>query len=200
MVNVPVASDAQCDGRGAIVRRLQMNRISRGLGAALAVGLVVATPAFAQMGGGRGQGMGMIGGSCPTMGMMGGQGQGQGQGMGGGPGMGRRGGGMGVMVEARLTYLKGELQITEAQAKVWSAYEEAIRNRVATMQGNRAGMMDAMQNGNAIERMDVRIAAMEAMIDALKATREATVALYDALSPEQKQVADELIGNDCGAM
>ncbi|MCF4164108.1 Spy/CpxP family protein refolding chaperone [Zavarzinia compransoris] len=191
-----------------------MKTISKGLAVVLAAGLAAATPAFAQMGG-RGGGMGMIGGSCPTMGMMnggmgpGGMAQGGGPGMGqpgmgqpgmGQSGMGRRGGGMGVMVDARLTYLKGQLAITEAQEPAWAAYAAAVKGRVDTMQGNRAGMMDAMENGNAVERMDVRIAAMEAMLDALKATRDATVALYDALDADQKLLADDLIGNDCGAM
>lgn len=176
-----------------------MKTMSRGLAVMLAAGLIAAAPAFAQMGG-RGGGMGMIGGSCPTMGMMNGGGMGpnaMGQGQ---PGMGRRGAGMGVMVDARLTYLKGQLAITEAQEPAWAAYAAAVKGRIDTMQGNRAGMLDAMENGNAVDRMDVRIAAMEAMLDALKATRAATVALYDALSPDQKAVADDLIGNDCGAM
>lgn len=172
-----------------------MKIISRQSALALASVLLIATPAAAQSGG-PGGGYGMIGGSCPSMGMMGQGGMGQG----GGPGMGRRGVGMAPMIDARLAYLKAQLGITEAQAKVWAAYEDSVKNRVAGRLGNREAMMDARANGTAIDRLDLRIAAMETMIDLLKSTRDATVALYDSLSVDQKKIADELIGNDCGAM
>ncbi|MCW0182492.1 Spy/CpxP family protein refolding chaperone [Zavarzinia sp.] len=184
-----------------------MNLISRQSALALAAVLLIATPVAAQSGG-PGGGYGMIGGTCPSMGMMGPGGMGpggmgpggMGMGQGGGPGMGRRGMGMGAMIDARLAYLKAQLGITEAQAKVWAAYEDTVKNRAAGRLGNHDAMMDAKANGTAIDRLDLRIAAMETMIDLLKSTREATVALYDSLSAEQKVVADQLIGNDCGAM
>jgi hypothetical protein len=68
------------------------------------------------------------------------------------------------------------------------------------MMGTREGMMGAMQKGGAIERMDARISGMEAMLEAMKAVKPVTVKLYEALIAEQKKIADELIGLDCGAM
>ena len=38
----------------------------------------------------------------------------------------------------------------------------------------RTGMMDAMQKGGAIERMEIRIKGMEAMVEAMKAVKPAT--------------------------
>jgi ASC-1-like (ASCH) protein len=60
--------------------------------------------------------------------------------------------------------------------------------------------MEAMQKGSAIERIDARIKSMEAMVETMKAVKPATEKLYAVLSDEQKKIADELIGTDCGAM
>lgn len=104
------------------------------------------------------------------------------------------------MVDGRLAYLKGELDITDAQNEAWEGYVDAVKGRVGVMQGMRQSMMDAMQKGSAIERMDVRIKSMEAMVEAMKAVKPATEKLYAVLNNEQKKVADQLIGIDCGAM
>ena len=75
-----------------------------------------------------------------------------------------------------------------------------MKGRVETMQGMRQGMMDAMQKGSATDRMKARISGMEAMIESMKTVSPATEKLYGVLSGDQKKIADELIGNDCGAM
>lgn len=146
--------------------------------------------------------MGMMGGGCPMIGMMG-RGMMR-SGMGGqgtmGQGMMGRGPRMDAMAQGRLAYLKRELDITEAQTEAWNGYAEAVRARVDLMQGMRQGMHDTMQKGTATERMDARIAAMEAMIDSMKALKPATEKLYSVLTDEQKKLADQLIGVDCGAM
>ena len=107
---------------------------------------------------------------------------------------------MGAMVDSRLAHLKTELKITDAQADVWKAYGDAIKGRVTVMQGMRTSMMDAMDKGSAVDRMDIRIKSMEAMVDSMKAVKPATEKLYVALTAEQKTVADQLIGDACGAM
>jgi hypothetical protein len=173
---------------------------------ALAMSVIAVDLSFAQSQAGRM--MGMAGGGCPMMGMMGqgmmGQGM-MGQGpMGQGPmGQGRMAGSqemMGAIAESRLTQLKVELKITDAQADVWKAYADAIKARADVMQGMRTSMMDAMDKGGAIERMDIRIRSMEAMVESMKAVKPATEKLYAALTADQRKVADQLIGVDCGAM
>lgn len=134
--------------------------------------------------------MGMMGGGCQMMGMMGMRGHGM---------MGRQAR-MGAMVDGRLAYLKSELNITDAQAEAWAGYAQAVKGRIDAMQSRRQSMMDAMQKGSAIERMNARIAGMEVMLDALKAINPAIEKLYAVLTDEQKKQADELIGMDCGAM
>lgn len=139
--------------------------------------------------------MGMMGGGCPMMGMMGPGGM-RGQ-MGAGP-MGHRR--MGALAEGRLAYLRAELDITAAQEPAWEAYATAVRERAGAMQDMRQSMMRTMRDGTAPERMAARIAAMEAMLESLKAVKPAIDGLYGALSDEQKVLADDLIGRDCGAM
>ena len=171
---------------------------------AAALAATIHSPSLAQPFGGPGS-MGMMGGGCAMMGMIG-----QGM-MGGGPwGQGFMGQGPGsmmdrqpridAMIDGRLAYLKGELGITDAQTDAWTGYADAVKARIDLMQGMRQSMFDAMQQGTAIDRMDVRIANMEAMLQAMKDLKPATEKLYAALTDEQKKVADQLIGADCGAM
>ena len=161
---------------------------------ALALSTAVSLPSVAQDNDDEdGPMMGMMGAGCPTMGMMG-RGM-MGQGM-----MGGRPAHMKAMVDGRLAYLKDELKITDAQTDAWNAYADAIRNRVSVMQGMRESMIGSMQKGNAVDRMDVRIKGMEAMLKSMKAVKPATEKLYAVLTDEQKKVADDLIGVQCGGM
>ena len=112
----------------------------------------------------------------------------------------RRHGGMGAMTKGRLAYLKAELKISEVQQPAWNEYSDAAKDRVSIMQGMRQGMMESMQNGTAVERMDARISGMEAMLESMKTVKPAADKLYGALNDEQKKIANELIGRDCGAM
>jgi hypothetical protein len=102
------------------------------------------------------------------------------------------------MMEARLAYIKADLEITDAQSAVWDAYANAVRGRHSAMESVHADMMKAKENGTVVDRMDARIKALESMADSLKALKPATEALYAALSDEQKKKADQLLGAGCG--
>jgi hypothetical protein len=150
------------------------------------------SPAMGMMGGQGMMGEGMMGG-----GMMGPGGQGMmGQGM-MGPGMMM---GYGPTMEGQLAYLKAELAITDAQKEAWDAYVNAVKARATTMQGMRAAMMQSMQSGSAVDRMDAHTQAMQSMVESMKATKPATEALYKVLTDEQKKKADLLLGNGCCMM
>ena len=138
-----------------------------------------------------GQGMmghGMMGRGMMDQGMMG-------QGM-----MGPMGMMNGPVLEGRLAYMKAELAITDAQSTAWNNYASAVKARASNMQSMHDSMMQAMQSGTAMARMDAHIKAMEAMTEALKALKPATEALYAVLTPEQKQKADQLLGMGCCMM
>ncbi len=149
-------------------------------------------------------GMGMMGG-CPmmggNMGMMGPGMQGMmgpnmmGQGMGPGMMMGK-----GPMMEGRLAYLKADLGITDAQAAAWDGYVSAVKARGDAMQSMHATMMQTMQSGTALERMNAHTTAMQSMMDSMNALKPATEALYKTLSDDQKKKADMLLGMGCCMM
>lgn len=165
--------------------------------ATLAVSAMIVSGAFAQDDTQTDNLSTMMGGDCPMMGMMG-QGM-RHRGMRGGRWM-RQHGRMGAMVDGRLAYLKSALGIADAQESAWQDYADAVNDRVSTMQGMHTTMMGAMQDGGALERMDARITGMEALVEAMKAVKPATEALYAVLSKDQKTKADEMIGLGCGAM
>ncbi len=171
---------------------------------ALAMSATAIASSFAQNAAPAGRMMGMAGGGCPMMGMMGQGMMGRGMmGRGGMMGQGNPSGNeeqMGALADRRLAHLKTELKITDGQAAVWKAYVDAIKARVTVMQGLRTTMMDAMDKGGAVDRMDIRIKSMEAMVESMKAVKPATEKLYAALTTEQKKAADQLIGIDCGGM
>ncbi len=143
-------------------------------------------------GGAMGHG-GMMGhGMCPMMGeMMGGK-------------RGKKGHGMMMrsvpMMEGRLAYIKADLEITEAQSPAWNGYADAVRARRSKMEAMHADMMKARESGNALQRMDARIKALETNLDSMKSLKPATEALYAVLTDDQKKKADQLLGGRCGMM
>ena len=100
----------------------------------------------------------------------------------------------------RLAYTKAELGITDAQTAAWDGYVTAVKARASNMQDMHTAMMQAMQAGTALERLDARTKAMESMVESLKALRPATEKLYGALSDDQKKKADLLLGMGCCMM
>lgn len=123
--------------------------------------------------------MGMMGG-CPMFGM----------------GMMHNQGGMATRyLDSRITYLKSELAITEAQTAAWNAYVAAVRANYASMSMMHQQMMGWMgqSSAGATQMLDWHIAAMESRLAAMKALKPATEALYAVLSHDQKQKADYLL-------
>ena len=108
--------------------------------------------------------------------------------------------GYGPMMEGRLAYIKAELGITDAQTEAWNDYVSAVKARATTMQGMHTTMMQTMQSGSAVERMEAHTQAMQSMVESMKALKPATEALYKVLSDEQKKKADLLLGAGCCMM
>lgn len=158
---------------------------------------------------------GMMGGGHDRMGESGGMGgqdmMGQSGGMGShhmkdGSGMmgghhmaGKHGWRMEAAMQARLAYLRSELEITDAQADAWKGYADAVAAHAKAMQSMRKAVKEAMEKGP-LERLDVRISGMETMLQSLKTVKPAAEKLYAALSDDQKKIADDVMGAGCGAM
>jgi hypothetical protein len=124
---------------------------------------------------GRGGMMGMMGGSCPMMAMMG------------------RNDAAPTFTDGRIAFIKAELAITDAQNSVWDAYAAALRKNLESMQSMRKTMMSATQPASPVERLDLHISTMDSRLQALKEVKPALAALYAALSEGQKKKADELL-------
>lgn len=169
-----------------------MRKILIASAAALTAGTLILGAALATDSDGADDTSSMMGGDCMMLDMMG---QGRMQ-----HGRMHHADRMSAMAEGRLAYLKAELEITKDQDAVWEAYAEAVNDRASTMQGMHQSMAAMMDDGSALDRMEARITGMEAMLEAMKAVKPATEALYALLSKEQKEKADELIGLGCGAM
>lgn len=87
-------------------------------------------------------------------------------------------------MEEPLSTLKSELNLTSAQEPAWQAFEQAVRDQKAA-HGRGHG---APQAGT--DPMEGRIAHMEQRLAGVKAAAKARQDLYQALTPEQKAVAD----------
>jgi protein CpxP len=100
----------------------------------------------------------------------------------------------GQIVDGRIAFLKTELKITPAQETQWQQVESAMRENaknldqsISTARQNRGGM-------DAVQRLELReqFAKMRADNDARLLT--AFKPLYASLSPEQQQMANQLVG------
>ena len=164
-------------------------------------GAVSAHPGYG-MGQGMGQGMGPGAGAGSCMGYGPGPGAGAVEGAGaGGCGMGRgmhggmRGGMHGpetpAVAAARLSDLKAELKITEAQEGAWQAFTAVAQQQVEQRQAMRAQMQAQMQDATPADRA-AHYEAMKTVRDTHFAARsKALTDLYAVLTPEQKAVADQ---------
>ncbi len=102
-------------------------------------------------------------------------------------------------VEARLAYLKTALKITSAQESQWNTFANTLRTQAKDMdkriQDRRAQGAKGSERGNVdgiarLERMQTR---MQERSQRLGQVIIAAKPLYASFSPEQKQVADEMI-------
>jgi LTXXQ motif family protein len=147
----------------------------------LALALCAASPASAQMMGGRNgpmMGGAMRDADCPMMGMM---------------AMGQEN-----RIDQRLAALKAQIAIKPEQDTAWNAYASAAKKNAEGMQATHKSMMSGMQAKTPLERIDAHITAVEARGTLLKAMKPAMAALYEALSAEQKTKANTMLsGKGC---
>ena len=142
-------------------------------GVVAGIALAVAAVTYAQPYGGMGHGFG------PGMGM----------GFGHGP---MAGFDPAAMADAHLTDMKAQLKITTPQEAAWQAFAVQAKQVAASMQAQRAQLQEG--TGTAPERMGQQTAAMQQRAAAMATMTNAFGALYAALSPEQKAIADQNVG------
>jgi hypothetical protein len=95
--------------------------------------------------------------------------------------------------QGRIAFIKAELGITDAQKAVWDSYVEALKSNLANMQAMHQQMRRLLEAKTPVERLDGRIAAMEARLSSLKDMKPALAKLYEALDAKQREAADDLL-------
>ena len=122
-------------------------------------------------------------------------------------------------IDGKIAYLKTELKITDAQAAQWATFEQALRQNAdaakarmekmrADFQKRRAerqaqaqaqgqnqaqGQRPARPQVSAVDQIQRRIDAMKTRETEQERVLTALKPLYASFSPEQKQVADQLL-------
>jgi len=166
-------------------------KIAVAVGAALSLGLAAAGLSAQPSG----MGPGMMGPGMMGPGMMGGYGMGPGAGMGYGmPGHGMGYGGYPGAAEERLAGLKAEFGITAQQEPAWQAFVKSVKQREEAREAWFAKQREAQPAASLPERLAQRDEFFRQQQAERQASTAALKALYAALSPEQKAIADERFG------
>lgn len=109
------------------------------------------------------------------------------------PGMMREGmktmGDPAARAEQRLSQFKSQLKLTPQQEPLWLAFAEKMKEGAG--QGMKAMREKAQEPMTAPERMAQMMGMMKERMAAMESTSESFKRFYDALTPEQKAVADK---------
>ena len=101
-------------------------------------------------------------------------------------------------VAERITSLRTEIGITDAQKTAWDAYAATLTTILQGMQAMRQTMMKVMEAKTPVERLDARVSATDVQLTSMKALKPTLAALYAALSDQQKAKASQVLaGKGC---
>lgn len=103
-------------------------------------------------------------------------------------------------IEGRIAFLKAELNITDAQAKEWSAFADALRANAAVHRSMHEQMVKDEKPASLTERFDRREKMLSSRLEAVTKLNAAAKPLFASLSEEQRKIADELLGGALGMM
>lgn len=95
-------------------------------------------------------------------------------------------------IEGRIAFLRTELHLTAAQAPLFEAVANAMRENERAMRANFAGSPQPGAAMSLPDRLEQRQKRAEAMAGAAGKLRAAWGPLYASLSDEQKKTADEI--------
>jgi len=119
---------------------------------------------------------------------------------GGGAQMGMGGMNMTEHTAGRVAFLRAELQITDAQSKVWDAFADAMQKIGSQMKAADMPMMAEASAPELLARLDSQERILTARLEGVRTMKTAFAPLYDALSTEQRKTADDLLANHMGLM
>lgn len=100
-----------------------------------------------------------------------------------------------AFAEGKLAFLKSLLGITEAQSGPWNTFADVVRAQAKSLAESQQKRMPASGQPELSlpQWVDLHLETMEEHLAAMKKIKPALDALYQALTPEQRQKADQLI-------
>jgi hypothetical protein len=100
-----------------------------------------------------------------------------------------------AFAEGKLAFLKSWLAITEAQTGPWNGFAEAVRTQVKNLAEQQQKWMPkpGQPEPTLPQSIDRHLQMMEDHLAAMKKVKPALDTLYQALTPEQRQKADQLL-------
>ncbi len=99
-----------------------------------------------------------------------------------------------AQLEGHLAFVRTRLGITDAQAPLWDAFAENVRNNMSERAEARLDPIDRDSGPlSALERLEREQERLAARIDRLDATASTLAPLYNALDDEQKEIADHML-------
>src|SRR6202011_822110 len=100
----------------------------------------------------------------------------------------------GQFVEGRIAFLKAQLKITPAQEAQWQQVEAAMRENAKTLDQTITTARQNRGNMDAVQRLELREQFAKVQVDNDARLLAAVQSLYASLSPEQQQMANQLVG------
>ncbi len=100
----------------------------------------------------------------------------------------------GQFVDGRIAFLKAELKITPAQEAQWQQVEAAMRENAKTLDQTITTARQNHGNMDAVQRLELREQFAKVRVDNDARLLAAFKPLYASLSPEQQQMANQLVG------
>jgi LTXXQ motif family protein len=100
-----------------------------------------------------------------------------------------------AFAEGKLAFLKSLLGITDAQSAPWNAFADVVRAQAKSMAESQQKRMPPPGGPELTlpQWIDLHLQRMEEHLTAMKKIKPTLDALYQALTPEQRQKADQLI-------
>ena len=100
----------------------------------------------------------------------------------------------GQFVDGRIAFLKAQLKITPAQEVQWQQVEAAMRENAKTLDQTITTARQNRGNTDAVQRLELRAQFAKVRVDNDARLLAAFKPLYASLSPEQQQMANQLVG------
>ena len=99
-------------------------------------------------------------------------------------------------IEGRIAYFKTELKITDAQAPLFDAVANVMRDNAKAMHDAFQGLRgDQSQPRTALSHLEAQAKFTQLRADGTANMLAAFRPLYQAMSPDQQKAADEMLGH-----